>query len=239
MIRKRGNFQHNGDVFLIQEQLYQQEGLILETGISLDYISCSSCFELYSKLTIRKHFRICNEASLPGKSNILILGRRVETDISPKASHILKSQIFPVLREDIYTMPLRYEELLIKFGNQMCINYPKVHNYHMIRNKIRHVGKVMHEMKKIDNTIHQFTDIFTPRQYDNVIKSIQIVAGLHSSGQHFKSHSTASAAGTVLKKCAKFYITDIIKNDDDGAKILSVKNAINLLEVDFGITVRD
>lgn len=202
-----------------------------------DYISCSACFGLYSKLSIRKHFRKCNKASLPGKRNILILGRTVETDISPKASHILKTQIFPVLREDNYTMPLRYDELLIKFANQLCIKYPKAHNYPMIRNKIRLVGKIMHEMKVIDNTIQLFSDIFAPRQYDNVIKAIQIVAGLHSSGQHFKAPSTASAAGTLLKKSAKFYITELIKNCDDGAKIESVKNFINLLEIDFGITV--
>lgn len=237
MIRKKGNFQHNGDVFYNTGTIIPTRRTCSANKTNSDYISCSSCFGLYSKLSIRKHFRVCNKASLPGKRNILILGRTIEADISPKAGHILKTQIFPVLREDIYTMPLRYDELLIKFANQMCIKYPKAHNYPMIRNKIRLVGKIMHEMKKIDDTIQQFADIFVPRQYDNVIKSIQIVAGLDNSGQHFKSPSTASAAGTLLKKCAKFFITEIIKNDDNDAKILSVKNFINLLEVDFGITV--
>lgn len=216
---------------IIWEQLYQQEELVLKIGkLRLHFVLFMPW--IIFKIIHHETFKGCNKASLPEKRNILVLGRTIEADISPIASHVLKTQIFPVIREDIYTMPLRYDELLIKFANQMCIKYPKAHNYPMIRNKIRLVGKIMHEMKKIDDTIQQFADVFVPKQYDHVIKSIQIIAGLDSTGQHFKSPPTASAAGTLLKKCAKFYIAETIKTDGNDAKILSVENFIKLLEVD-------
>lgn len=161
-----------------------------------------------------------------------MLGRRVQADICSRANYIVKNYIFPELRGDEIIRPLRYDELTIIYANKMSVKYPKP----MIGSKIRLIGRILNQVKKYDSNVQQFADLFRPQLYELTIKAIQAVAGLDTSSQHYKSPSTASAAGRLSKKCADFYIAKLIQKNDL-AKISLVENFLKLLVVDFSVSI--
>lgn len=57
----------------------------------------------------------------------MIMGRKVTCRLHPLANNVLKKTVFPVMREDDVTRLIRYDELLILYGNKLCIKYKAQH----------------------------------------------------------------------------------------------------------------
>ncbi|XP_074036111.1 uncharacterized protein isoform X2 [Leptinotarsa decemlineata] len=240
VIRKKGNFQHNEDFTYNTGSIITTRRTRKENVNHEEYVPCAKCLGYYSKVSIRKHFRKCSDGdqikNSSNQRNVLVLGRKIRSDISPKANSIVRNNIFPILRQDNITSPLRYDDLVITYANKLTVKFPKPHHHPMIRSKIRLIGRILHEVKMIDSSVQDFSSLFTPKQYDNIIKAIQVISKLNDTSQHYGAPSTASTAGTLLKKCANVFVTELIK-EENFVKKETVDNFVKLLEVDFGITV--
>lgn len=197
---------------------------------------CPKCKAFYSKNSIRRHYVKCDKGAILGDKSLQVKSRAVHGQIHKKASFVMKNKIFPKLRDDDVTRIIRYDELAIIFGNKLTEKYRHPHMHKMIRSKLRLIGRLLLEMKKINLLITDYASIFNPCFYDDIIKSVNTIALFNPNLQKYKSPATAFAYGTLLKKCGKILINEYIKMDDEERQKLT-KNFISILEEDYGSAI--
>ncbi|KAK9872773.1 hypothetical protein WA026_019555 [Henosepilachna vigintioctopunctata] len=200
-----------------------------------DYKPCPSCKDFYSKNAIRRHYTKCSLQAEAGKKNLMPLSRAVQGHIHKKANMILRSQIFPRMREDCHTDIVRYDELAIVYGNYLTNKYRKPHLHTMIRSKLRLIGRLLNAIKNINKTITDFSSIFQPKYYDEVIAAVNKVAILGENNS-YHSPATAFSYGTLMKKCAKLLVNECIKKEDE-EKLKKCRNFQSIIEEDFASSV--
>ncbi|KAJ8929268.1 hypothetical protein NQ314_018061 [Rhamnusium bicolor] len=118
----------------------------------------------------------------------------------------------------------------------MSLKYRNQHHHAMIRTRLRLIGRLLLELKKINISITDFASVFKPNNYDSVLEAINVVAKLNAEENKYKSPSTAFACGTLLKKCGKTYISELIKVQNKERK-QEVEDFLKLLEEDYGISI--
>ncbi|KAG5870733.1 hypothetical protein JTB14_021986 [Gonioctena quinquepunctata] len=118
---------------------------------------------------------------------------------------VLKNAILPVMREDEVMALIRYDELIISYGNALCTKYRLEHMRPMIRTRLRLIGRFLLEIKKIYEGVTDFASVFTPDRFDAAIGAINALAGLDKTKQ--ESLSKAFEMGSKLKKCGKHLTT--------------------------------
>lgn len=201
----------------------------------INYKVCPNCRGFFSKSTLRRHYVKC--VATPKRTrNVIIQSRMVQGLIHSKASDILKNEIFPVLREDDVVRSIRYDELLILYGNKMCVKYKAKYHQKMIRARLRLLGRLLLEVRKRNNTVTDFASLFSPENYDDLIEAVNVLAELSHDGTKYLRPAVASSLGTIIKVVGKLYISQCIKNKDDKAKKYC-SEFLELLDEDYGITV--
>lgn len=113
------------------------------------------------------------------KTNLQVKSRITLPKINERANDYMKYKIFPYLRDDTVTKEAVNDELIVTFGNLMAMKYSSsAHHYKEIRNKIRHIGRILLEMKLININIKNAEDIFAPENFDDFVKVVHKIAGL-------------------------------------------------------------
>ncbi|XP_031786084.1 uncharacterized protein LOC116417402 [Nasonia vitripennis] len=120
--------------------------------------------------------------------------RQVMGRIHSEASGVLRNVVFPVLREDNITKCIRYDKLIILYGNKLCTKYKPQYQHDMIRNRLRTLGR------------------FLTRYYDDCVKAIYAVANYDKRGV-FNSSYTSFQLGTLLKQVALTLRSQLIKEN--------------------------
>ena len=83
--------------------------------------------------------------------------RKISSRIHESASELWRKVVCPVLREDKIVRLIRYDILLISFGNKLCEKHGNYqHQHDMIRAKLRLLGRFLEEMKTLEDEV---TDI--------------------------------------------------------------------------------
>lgn len=196
---------------------------------------CPNCKGYFSIHVLRRHYRSCS-GTQKGTRNITILSRQLEGNISKEAGAILKNEVFPVLKDDAVVNTIRYDKLLIKYGNKLCLKYRDKHLHNMIRAKLRVLGRFIIEIKKLNALIKELADVFQPEHFDDIIKAINVIGKLDEGTGRYKSPSTAFAIGTALKQTARVLITECIKTKDINTK-KNTEDVLLLMESDFEMSV--
>ena len=134
-LRRRGDFYFNVDNTRNDGELLVERRSKKEFNkLPSDYVSCPQCKAFILKSTSRHHYRKCIGPKSKGTRVISVLGRAVIGRIHQEASKILRLRVFPVLQEDAIVRLIRYDELIIAFGNQQCEKYKaSEHHDNMIR----------------------------------------------------------------------------------------------------------
>ncbi|KAF5284722.1 hypothetical protein FQR65_LT13424 [Abscondita terminalis] len=217
-IRKEGDFLFNtNSIYSNNDSLVTCRTL---KNINIKYEVCGYCKGFYSKRSLRKHIPNCNKNDKSNKTNAQIFGRSTRSNIHEVANEILKKQVFPVLTEDAITNIIRYDKLVIVYGNKMCEKYRQNHHHYMIRSKLRLIGRLLINAREIDKDIKDLTSLLHPRYFDTVILAVNKVAQLQTDGR-YKAPSTAFSLSTVLKKCTKILVTECIKQQNHDLKQIS------------------
>ncbi|RLU16045.1 hypothetical protein DMN91_011803 [Ooceraea biroi] len=81
------------------------------------------------------------------------MGRRLTGYIHTSANEVLRKVIFPVLRDDAVTRCIKYDELLILFGNKLCDRYTNVYQHDIIRAHLRLLGRYKLAIQNIKKEI--------------------------------------------------------------------------------------
>lgn len=203
---------------------------------AVDFIPCAKCKGFFSKNNIRHHFKVCTDKKEHHQRYVKVLGRTVACRIHHTASSILRRVVFPVMREDSVTQIIRYDELLIAYGNKMCLKYRLQHQHDMIRARLRLLGRFLVSLKEIDNTVTDFISIYDPKRYDNCIKTVHNLAQFDDTSHTYRTLYIASALGTLIKQVGQILKSMCIKQQEINRPTM-VENFIKLFEEDYLISV--
>lgn len=223
-LRKQGNFKFNTCVKINTGHLIvTRRPAANSRNTATDFVACSKCKGFFAKSAIRHHILKCGKA----KKHI--------SRFHHLANETFKS-VFLVMRNDDVTRVLRYDDLLIIYGNKLCIKYKAQHQHDMMRARLRLLGRFLLTIKDINNAIQGFESIYNPNVYDNCIDAINKVAGYDHVNKMYKTPAVASTLSTTIKQVANIWIAECIKNGNAEKKNLA-KDFLKVLVADIGTSI--
>lgn len=235
LLRRRGNYIFNTNPkYNKGELIVCRRSTECRKKIACDFICCAGCKGYFSKNNIRHHFKECTQKTV-GRY-VKVLGRKVQGRIHECANSILRNIVFPILREDNIIRLIRYDELLIVYGNKLCVKYNLQHQQDMIRSRLRLLGRFLQALQKINKNVTDFASLYHPSTYDDCIPAVNEVAGFSTSTKIYAAPSVASRLGTLLKQIGKLNITQCIKRNKLEEET-NIENFLKLLQEDFGVSV--
>ncbi|XP_036150600.1 GATA zinc finger domain-containing protein 14-like [Monomorium pharaonis] len=212
LLRRRGNYLYNTDpTYNKGELIVCRRPTESRKKAAHDFICCAGCKGFFTKNNIRHHFKQCTK-KIVGRT-VKVLGRKVQGRIHESANSILRNVVFPILREDDIIRLIRYDELLITYGNKLCIKYKHQHQQDMIRARLRLLGRFLKAIKKINKNVTDFFSIYHPSIYDDCITAVNQVAGYNTSTKVYAAPSVASRIGTLIKQIGNLAIAECIKQN--------------------------
>ena len=236
-LRRKGNFLYNIDPQFNSGNIITcrrpQKG---KKRDATDFAACAKCKGFFAKSSLRYHFKIYNEKQEQNVKSTLVLARKVVGRIHKEACQQLRDYILPVMREDNVVRLIRYDRLIILYGNKMCKKYSVQHQHDMIRAHLRLLGRYLITLKEIDPKITDFASLYDPKFYNTAVKAANIVAGLNETTNVYRAPSIATNIGTLIKKLGKILETECIKEHDKNRKDY-VNDFLSLFEEDYGCTV--
>ncbi|XP_029162154.1 uncharacterized protein LOC114933735 isoform X1 [Nylanderia fulva] len=235
-IRKRGNFKYNtqadlnnGSMIVVRRPTKE------EKQCGSYFLPCSKCRGHYAIHNLRHHYRICAKKKDTTR-NVLKLARSAAQSVHNRASHKLRKDILPVMRNDNIYKLIKYDLLIILYGNYLCQIHRLQHLGDHIRQQLRLLGRYLEVLKSIEPAIQELQMLFDPKYYDIAIKAVNIIAKYNEDTESYDIPYNATAMGTCLKKLCKILINEFIKQHEY-EKQKSAKNFLKILEVEYGSTV--
>lgn len=209
-----------------------------------DYKACPYCFGSYAKTGLRHHLaKHCKKKPLSdndatkGERITMELATLVEGRLHPAASQKLK-ELFATFRENEIVHLIRFDWLIIVYGNKLCIKYTKrtESQKNMKSYRLKMAGRILQSLKSIDPEVNDFESIYHPKYYDSLIEAIKTLAKFNDQTAEFITPACASTAVTVVRHIGKLLIAEYIKRDqaDDQRR---AENFLKLLDTDAGTTI--
>ncbi|XP_043286873.1 uncharacterized protein [Venturia canescens] len=235
LLRKKGNHLYN------TSSNYNKDGKLLvgrrpkQERPGTQYTPCHNCHVSLSKKSIRRHRQKCVGASTKDDRANTILSRRTDGRIHANASKQLQ-RIFAVFNDDLVVQLIRYDELLIEFGNGMAEKYKKDQQQAMIRNRLRTLGRLLEEMKKCrlnaEPKITDFASIYDPGLYDCMLRAVNTLARFNEETGEHKVPSIVTSLGTYIKAVAEVALLVVrkkkIEKNNYYSKITSLSMTNNI-----------
>lgn len=236
MLRKKGNYEWN-----MNEEL--NKGLLItcrrpnpkQPNEAKRFTSCMNCLGSYTKTSIRHHVKTCTKKLLKGDRSILVLGRSVEGRIHANACQHLKN-IFDTFKVDDVVRSIRYDWLIIVYGNKLTAKFKKLKHYGMIRSKLRRAGQLVMEMKRNCTDVSDLASIFQPKCYDTFVAAVRSIGRLDPLSNYYGAPSTAAATVTETKEIGSFLECEYIKQDNTD-KLTQTQNFLKLVKMDAGASI--
>jgi hypothetical protein len=174
IIKRKENFQYNTDSNISKGDLI----VCRKPQASRDRGAKDYFYGIFSKISIRNHFYRCTGHNSKYIKAVSVLGRAVLGRVHSAASKKLRSVIFPVMREDDVCRVIRYDKLVILYGNKLCVKYKLQHQCDMIRAHLRLLGRFLLTIKDGNKNITNFESIYCPKFYEDVIRTVNKIADL-------------------------------------------------------------
>lgn len=237
-IRRNGNFFYNtnnnvNDGKLIVVRRPQKN----KQKDAKDYTACAKCKGFFFvKSSIRCHFQQCAGYNSKQTRSVLVMGRAIIGRINPIAEETLRKVVFPALREDEITRIIRYDELIIMFGNRLCRKYRKQYQYKLIRSHLRYLGRFLKAMRDLNVQVTDMKSIYHPTFYEDCIRAVNRMSAFDDNTGTYKVTTTPQLMGTLLKKVGNLLITQSIKKKDYETK-KDTEEFLALLIDDFPTSV--
>lgn len=232
-LRRKGNYLYNLD------PAYNNGELIVcrrptESGkkTACDFICCAGCKGFFSKGSIRQHFRKCTQKTV-GRS-VNKLGRIIQGRIHECANSILRNVVFPVLREDNIIRLIRYDELVITYGNKMCVKHP--HQQERIRCRLRLLGRFLQALRGINKNVTDFYSLYHPSIYNDCIAAVNQLAGFNTNTKVYAAPSVASSLCNRLKEIGNLGLAEYIKRKKLEEK-RNMEDFLKLLQEGYYVSV--
>lgn len=228
MIRNRGQFKWNHDASINNRELSTSRRPNCKfPKHATDYKSCANCLGSLTEKCLRPHWTKCTSKSIKNERNVKELSRATEGRIHPDASDDLSQIIFPKMREDACVRLIRFDWLVIEFGNDLCLNYFPIYQHALIRKKLRDAGKLLAAAKSISGRITDFSSLFHVKNCNTVVEAVRKVSNFDLKAREFGSPGTASTLVTLVNAIGDLLIIERMKQDDP----IEEKNVERFLKV--------
>lgn len=188
-LRKKGDFHHNSK---------DQNNLLVCRNSNKDNVRDVSCPGSLgnSRYNIRHYMQNCVpwQDGIRKRRHILSEVNKYDCRIHNLASEDLKTRVFPSL------LVLRYDEVIILFGNYQCMQYPEQHNAigtHLISSSV--LGKLIVAAQEINSKIRNLSDLLDISNGNLIVPSIDKVPRLKDDNT-YDVPSTAKSLTTLLKQ---------------------------------------
>ncbi|KAG5874592.1 hypothetical protein JTB14_001226 [Gonioctena quinquepunctata] len=214
-MRRDGNFQS-----------FKESGRVIPARLlpqsvpsKTDYVACPTCFLILKKESLHRHVtKTCKGMSTSSSKGMTYRSRAVSEGIHSDASDVMKNYVFPSFREGIIKECIRYDDMLIVYGNVMTAKYRNQHHYPMIRNRLIRMTKVLVQIKQTHLQVNQFKDILRPEFFNTIIQVINNMGELDDNSGNFKKPSLPTEIGTALKYIISLYKSECIKSKNNVGK---------------------
>lgn len=232
-IRKYGNFLHNTDASLNTGTLIvarrPQEKY---RKSSKNYTCCGYCGGYYAKSNLRSHYKDCNKKHVKGAKGQLLESRQITGYSHPRASEKMRRKIIPGFNDDNISTFIKYDLLLILFGNKLSDLYTLKHEEEKIRNNLRLLARLTATIITYDVGVTDFASIFNPKVYDSVIKGIKYLAKFDEDTEVYRIPYNALTLGILIKKAAHVLSAECVKTGDVKKK-KNLDSFLTLFENDY------
>lgn len=220
-IRSSGTLEYNGNRLYNGGQLKvaRRAPAGMASRDASDFRICPNCKRYMCKTKLHEHYRRCTAvAAVPVVENdrrLHISSKLLIGDVHSCASEILRSRVFPVLRDDDCTMAIRFDEVAISYGNNMCERYASSpHHDQMIRANLRYLGNFLLAARSINDGVTDLASLFSPPMKDAVVLAIYKIAGFDMESGMFKSAGAAKTLVGLVKSATEAYKCICIKKED-------------------------
>lgn len=218
-IRKAGNFKHNlkanmDDDFIPSRRPRMNKGVRTVDAFAI----CPKCKDAYIKKTLHKHVARCTNKSSKHNHSVQTMAKRALGNYHDMASEHFIS-VACHLRDDLSGMVARHDLAIVLFINLECFKYRhSKHHGKMIRAKLRRLGRLLIQMRKIDNNITDFASVLDPSNFDTFIKAVNAIAVYDEERQLFERPATADALGMLTKEVCAQWIIECAKMKNEQEK---------------------
>lgn len=181
---------------------------------SWDLIPCPKCLGAYSKSYLSRHWnQECAKNPSIGERGVHELGRAVEGRLHPDASQDLVL-IFARLRENEHIRYIRFDWLVVCYGNDLCLNNSPHYQQRYICDKLAAAGKVLRASKSISTELTDMSSLFNVKHCNTVIGAIHSMGKFDHKTKRFGSPGTASATVTLINTIGELLLIETMKSDD-------------------------
>ncbi|KAK0075559.1 hypothetical protein PV326_011490, partial [Microctonus aethiopoides] len=236
-LRKRGDFIHNTHANLNTGVLITCRRPRNDSKKNADeYVTCSNCLGSYSKSTLRIHFAKCDSAHKKGQRGQLMEGKGLSGYIHHRANAVMQRLIFPAFQDDAISSTIRYDELLILYGNKLCDKYTLEHQSAMIRSHLRLLARFKIEIKKINKKVTDLASVFRAKRFESLVQAVKVCANYDETKKIYKTPANATTLGIQLKKCCGILKSDYAKKEYvEGLN--RVEGFLNVFNDEFNVAV--
>ncbi|XP_012521935.1 probable serine/threonine-protein kinase samkA isoform X2 [Monomorium pharaonis] len=193
------------------------------------------------------HLRVqCSKPKGRGKRNFCFYCKKMMTKISRHYETIHKDEedvkkfisLPKVLREDDIIRLIRYDELVITYGNKMCLKRDTNQHQHQerIRTRLRLLGRFLQALRKINKDVTDFYSLYHPSKYDNCITAVNQLAGFNENTKLYAASSVASTLCAYIREMGNLGIAEHIKRNKLKEKI-NIEDFLQLFQ-GFSVSVQ-
>lgn len=194
IIRKRGEFKWNNDSDLNGgEYAVSRRPNKKFRKNPWDLVPCAECLGVYTKTSLRRHWNKCTKNPLKNERVVQQLGRVVESRVHSDATEDL-IEIFSKFRENEIIRNVRFDWLVVCYGNELCFNYSPHYQEGYICSKLRAAAKVLGASKSISPEITDLSSLFNVKHCNTVIEAIRSMGKFNHQTKVFGSPGTACDA---------------------------------------------
>lgn len=201
-LRKKGNFFNNvGGVDILKPVRRPNENI--DSPISNDYLPCKYCYGYLKKKYLKRHVRTCKlkgNDSRPQCRNIQAEAQNLLITFTSEDDALVQT-VFPRMAPDDISFTVKSDPLIRAFGTRYLKCHKEKHLVTVVSNKMREIGRLLIEMRKIEKHCKTLQDCLKPKYFDAIIKSTKIVSGYDSETDTYKAPSLVLKIGTSVKQC--------------------------------------
>lgn len=207
-----------------------------------DFAFCPSCKVSTSKKFLSAHFASCSGQTGKHRRIITKMSKIYENDIHPDTCKKLR-RLIAHMHVDDTSKTLKYDYLLIHYGNMLCDKYKNPQTDELIRNRLRLLARLLNTVKAVEaeiikkkksnrqiyskTPVTDMISLFDPENVKICIKAVNILAGIDEKTYDSKAPSVASSCGQFLKHLGDFLMSENIM----GKKKESNENINDFLHV--------
>lgn len=232
LLRKKGNHYFNVKAEINNGELIPTRRPRTDAkATGSNFATCPNCLGTYTKNNIRHHYTKC-KGDVHTAKGVLTEARRVVGRIHSCASKVMREEVLPRMLEDNIVRLIRYDFLIIKFGNKLCREYRRKYHHKMIRSKLRLMGRFLQTLQLILPEITDFASRYNGNYFDIIVEAIDIVAELDHKNGTYRKPSVAGELGTNIKKMGKLLDTEYSKSQERDKEEL-VQNFLKIYDQEF------